>query len=195
MTDTELTFVNNFSIAAEEMANATGICDKFNIYSIATAANLNITDLSRECVLKQAIWIEFLSVLKEHMPTAELKYPSIEPFLEKYHDVVNDCSPSDIQNLWETANWMNVLFRFVPAKKNKGFFLAVVPKFVEGWFAKYVTGGEQTKATLLRVKIFETEGEVKPYLRFKASLISHQYNVRKSDVASEDDDVNSVGRD
>ena len=180
LTDTELAFVNNFSIAAEAMANTTGVYDKFNIYSIASSAALNVTDLPREGVLKQAIWIEFLTVLKEHIPQADLKYPTIEAFLERYHDLCNGCSAADLRNLWEIANWMSVLFRFVPAKKNKGFFIAVVPKFVEGWFSKYVTGSGQTKATALRVKIFETEGEVKPYQRFKSGSLDHKYNVRNS---------------
>lgn len=64
---------------------------------------------------------------------------------------------------------MNILFRYIPARKNKGLAIAIIPKLVEGWFTKYVTGSGQKKSTADRVRIFETEGDVKPNHRGKGA--------------------------
>jgi hypothetical protein len=57
------------------------------------------------------------------------------------------------------------ILRFIPAKLNKGLIIGVIPKFVEGLYAKYVTGSGQTVQTADRVHIYETEGNVKPCRR------------------------------
>ena len=57
---------------------------------------------------------------------------------------------------------MNVLFVLLPARKNKGMAIQVIPKMIEGWYVKYVTGSGQTKATADRVFLFETEGNITP---------------------------------
>lgn len=62
---------------------------------------------------------------------------------------------------------MNVFFNYVPAKKNKGLILQVIPRLIEGWKVKYITGSGQTVATKDRVHIYETEGHVKPFHRGK----------------------------
>ena len=167
LTEQELLLVNEFAVAADAIAKKSGIYEDFNIYSIAMVAKLNIIDFPKEGVLIQAIWVKFLSVLRDNMPITDLKYATEKDFLRNYHNCFEDCSPSEIRNLWETANWMNILFRFIPAKKNKGMAIAIVPKLVEGWFAKYVTGSGQKKSTADRVKIFEVEGDVKPNHRGK----------------------------
>jgi len=55
----------------------------------------------------------------------------------------------------------------VPPKKNKGLAIQVIPKLVEGYSAKYITGSGQTHATADRVHIYEIEGCVRPFLRGK----------------------------
>ena len=57
------------------------------------------------------------------------------------------------------------ILRFIPAKLNKGLIIGVIPKFVEGLHAKYVTGSGQTVQTADRVHIYESEGNVKPCRR------------------------------
>lgn len=57
---------------------------------------------------------------------------------------------------------MKEAFKYLPARKNKGLAVQIIPKLVEGWNAKYVTGSGQTRATADRVFIFETEGGVTP---------------------------------
>ena len=69
--------------------------------------------------------------------------------------------------LFATANAMNVFFNYVPAKKNKGLILQVIPRLIEGWKVKYITGSGQTIATRDRVHIYETEGHIKPFHRGK----------------------------
>eukprot|EP01035_Chromulina_nebulosa_P018498 gene18498-24215_t len=60
---------------------------------------------------------------------------------------------------------MSLLFKIIPARKNKGLVIQVIPKLVEGWDVKYITGSGQTKATAHRVRIFETEGEIQAFHR------------------------------
>lgn len=60
---------------------------------------------------------------------------------------------------------MCTFFNYVPAKKNKGLILQVIPKLVEGSSAKYITGSGQTQATKDRVFIYELEGGVQPFHR------------------------------
>jgi len=62
---------------------------------------------------------------------------------------------------------MNILFRYVPPKQNKGLAMQIVPRLLEGWEAKYITGSGQTAATAARVRIYETEGCIKPSHRTK----------------------------
>ena len=62
---------------------------------------------------------------------------------------------------------MNIFFNYIPAKKNKGLILQVIPRLIEGWKVKYITGSGQTMATKDRVHIYETEGHVKPFHRGK----------------------------
>lgn len=69
--------------------------------------------------------------------------------------------------LYASATLMNVYFNYVPARKNKGVILQVIPRLLEGWNVKYITGSGQTTATKDRVFIYETEGYVKPFRRSK----------------------------
>jgi hypothetical protein len=99
---------------------------------------------------------------------ADFKYPTVDSFLAAYPGFFQNESEYEKKYLWLAANWMGILFRMITARKNKGLVLYVVPKLIEGWDAKYVTGSGQTKATANRVHIFETEGNTKANQRGKA---------------------------
>ena len=55
----------------------------------------------------------------------------------------------------------------LPRAQNKGLVMQVIPKVVEGWNAKYVTGSGQTSSTRDRVFLYESEGNVRPFQRGK----------------------------
>lgn len=97
----------------------------------------------------------------------DYKYPTLDSFLEHYDGKFAGETEQEVNNLWQTANWMNVLFGLIPARKNKGLVMQVVPKLIEGWEAKYVTGSGQTRFTANRVHIFEVEGNTKANHRGK----------------------------
>jgi hypothetical protein len=115
----------------------------------------------------QALWVALLTVMRNYIPTEKHKYPTVEAFTAAYGGFFDHHNPTDLAKLWNTANMMVVLFTLIPSKKNKGLAIAIIPKVIEGWYAKYVTGSGQTKATADRVKIFETEGNVLPNQRGK----------------------------
>jgi len=129
------------------------------------------SELVRGLIRKNTLTNSFLRVilhLINSLPETgvNLKYKSMEDFLEKYPEMsVRD--ERERQRLLQTANWMHILFQIIPAKKNKGVALDVVPKFVEGYGATYITGSGQTRPTCDRVKIYECEGNVLPAKRYK----------------------------
>jgi hypothetical protein len=86
-------------------------------------------------------------------------------FLSTYGEHFSMHSKEEQTKLFYTANWMTTFFNWVPAKKNKGLILQVIPRFVEGSNVKYVTGSGQTTATKDRVFLYESEGNVKPFQR------------------------------
>jgi hypothetical protein len=55
--------------------------------------------------------------------------------------------------------------QFIPAKANKGLMIGVIPKYVEGYSIRYVTGSGQKKSTQDRVHVYEVEGHVKAVQR------------------------------
>lgn len=132
-----------------------------------TISTLDIDPILRvkDGALMYFLWIVMLSVLKTYYKDSELKYPRLQDFLEKYPTEFNDVSNQELHYLHQTANWMNVLFSFMPARKNKGLAIHVVPKVIEGYKVKYVTGSGQKKTTSHRVMIFEREGSITPFYR------------------------------
>ncbi|KAJ1438343.1 hypothetical protein B484DRAFT_444655 [Ochromonadaceae sp. CCMP2298] len=140
------------------------------MFELANMINLDVTGLHKDGVLLCALWYVILLAVKERTPLETMKYPVMENFTEIYGERFADEPDCERRALWHTANWMYIMFSMIPAKKNKGLAMQVVPKVVEGWDAKYVTGSGQTKATANRVSIFEHEGEVKPNERGKTKL-------------------------
>lgn len=162
LTPEEQEKVHCFEIEAQRHLKTKGMEENWNLELIAVEANVNLFELPKDGVVIQAIWVAFLSAMKSVLPLSSLKYPTILDFQKAYNGYFDECTPKEFDFLWQTANWMNKMFEFVPARKNKGLVIAIVPKVIEGWYAKYVTGSGQTKATSDRVKIFETEGGVLP---------------------------------
>jgi len=153
-----------FREAATTRAQERGISPtehNWNLVSVAEDAGLNLFNFSRDAELMNSIWVCFLSVMKDFYAPGDMKYPTMEDFLSPgaYPDFVH-CSPEEQNNLWMTANWMSILFTMVPAAKNKGLVLQVVPHLVEGANIKYITGSGQTEATANRVHIYEREGNI-----------------------------------
>ena len=74
---------------------------------LAKAAELNIFIYPKEGLMMHALWIIFFSHLKRLVPSSELKYQTVQSFLESYGGKF-DCHTTDDQKLLcETANWMN----------------------------------------------------------------------------------------
>lgn len=93
------------------------------------------------------------------------KYETSEDFLRAYNYSFIDLDQSEIVNLFFTANWMSLLFGTVDPRGNKGLAMSVIPKVIEGFHIKYSTGGGQSAQTAARVRIYETEGMVRPHER------------------------------
>ena len=96
--------------------------------------NLPKKDLKKgEDALINALYVCILGILKLKLSTTDLKYPTIDDFLQVYGEEFKYESENEKFLLWETANWMQVLFKITTARKNTGLTIQVVPKVVEGW--------------------------------------------------------------
>jgi hypothetical protein len=146
-------------------------CDKnhsFTFADVIKASKLYDLQLLKkekeEFTVLVALWVVFLRVFRIHNIEVHHRYPSVDAFLQTYEGQFFD-KPEDgkeLVKLFETANWMAILLPMLVAKKSKGLVLQVIPKLLEGFQAKYVTGSGQSKATSNRVRIFEFEGNVQP---------------------------------
>lgn len=175
--------------------------DEYTVDRISSDINLSLYELPKEGIFIQAAWVLYLSVMRNYLNNAALKtykYSSLSDFHKAYNDIYTDVDIQEQEYLWHTANWMAILFSLIPARKNKGLAMQIVPKLVEGWHTKYVTGSGQTKATASRVHIFETEGEVQANHRGGRSrskrIQSHRHKVHrtKKPIKIEDDSSNDV---
>lgn len=82
-------------------------------------------------------------------------------FLQAYEGTFDAVDNAEKEKLLATANWMALLAQTLPAKRNKGLYMHVVPKLVEGFDVKYTLGTGQSKQTSRRAAVFEREGGVK----------------------------------
>jgi hypothetical protein len=82
-----------------------------------------------------AIWITILSRFKFHISVSDMKYPTVESFLEAYSDIISPdrVATDEILLLWHTANWMKVILSMTAARKSKEVAIQSVTKFLEGW--------------------------------------------------------------
>jgi len=130
-----------------------------------------------------------LYVMKEHITEDEFKYKTCEEFLDAYGGWFASESEKEKNLLWQTANWMDLLFKMITARKNKGLAMVVIPKVVEGFDAKYVTGSGQTKATANRVHVFEVEGNTKANQRGKIRIKKKVVPTGEKKIMEEGDEL------
>lgn len=143
----------------------------WNLFSVAGDAGLNLFNFSKDAEFINSLWLCFLSVMREHFNPSGFKFPTIRDFLAPgaYPEFAK-CNLVEQNKLWTTANWMAILFTMIPAAKNKGLVLQVIPHLIEGPHVKYITGSGQSKATANRVRIYEREGNI---------VVSHRAPRRK----------------
>lgn len=122
-----------------------------------------------EFVVLVAVWVCFLRILKTNMSEPPHKYRDLSVFLSAYEGQFDNIDEEEQLKLMDTANWMAIVLPMVVAKKSKGLILHVVPKLLEGFGVKYVTGSGQSKRTSNRVSLFEHEGNVQPCKKRKWS--------------------------
>lgn len=129
--------------------------------------------------LKNCILLTLLDIYKTYN-NSSLKYTSIESFLLIYMKYFRYESNEELNILWQTANYMNILIKFLSPKYNKGLFLYVVTTFIEGAEKKYVTGSGQTRKCNNRVIIYNVESNIFPEKRLKINKKEKRKNINKN---------------
>lgn len=167
--DEDKSNITRFALFLEEWVRNHGLNERYNIFQLLdTFGVYDLSTLNKEGSCLQALWVIFLRIMRKNLDDDSIfKYKSMNEFLSAYRGDFDKIDTSEQVKLFHTANWMTILFKMVPAKKNKGLSVHVIPKLVEGFSVKYITGSGQTKATSDRVRIFEHEGNVKPFQRGK----------------------------
>jgi hypothetical protein len=144
-------------------------------------------DLLKDGSLLSAMWVIFLRYYRAAFAdklASSFKYASQKQFELEYASVNLDKADSGERRLLcETANWMRLLFTMIPARRNKCFYLHIVPKLIEGFHVKYTLGTGQSKHTSYRADIFEHEGEIcRKKRKFTCHLKDKRNNVGLSAV-------------
>ena len=83
-----------------------------------------------------ALYICILDMLKDKLVAEDFKYPTRDDFMRIYGEKFACESDREKTILWQTANWMWILFKMITAKKNTGLTIEVIPKLIEGWNGK-----------------------------------------------------------
>ena len=98
---------------------------------ILMTARHRLSLLSKEVSLSPhyVVIVALLQLLANLFAADNMKYPSVESFLEVY-PVFQDRGSIEKEKLFHTANWMHILFQITTAKKNKGLVMEIIPKFV-----------------------------------------------------------------
>jgi hypothetical protein len=92
------------------------------------------------------------------------KYASVKELLEDFPEL-GDSRETEAQKLLEIANMMECLMRCKPARMNKGWYIRLTTKIVEGKHVEHITGSGQTRETGHRVLLFERLGGCVPVPR------------------------------
>ena len=107
----------NYSLLIERYLEIKDNLNENELNLITENGKLNILSLGRENPPSHSLVMVMLLLLKPIVPLNLMKYDSIERFLNVYSDF--NIRPENEKNfLFETANWMNILFKFIPAKVN-----------------------------------------------------------------------------
>ena len=101
------------------------------INDIIATAFTRIAALSKEVnpSLTHAVMAVVLYLLSNILTNEHVKYKTQGEMLAVYPSF-SDRPEAEKENLFLTANWMGILFRVLPAKKNKGIAMDIIPKFV-----------------------------------------------------------------
>jgi hypothetical protein len=166
-TPVERDWIMKFNDEVARRIQLHGVNFGITMFSITDAINLDLTSVHKEGPFMFALWVTLLNHFKAYLTLADMKYQTLDQFIQAYDGWFQQESEAEIINLWQVANWMNILFKMITARKNKGLAMQVVPKLIEGWEVKYVTGSGQTRFTANRVHVFEVEGNTKANHRSK----------------------------
>jgi hypothetical protein len=137
--DTGTEVLKAFVAVADRHAVAQGLGLGWDVLELTKEAGINTDAMEKTEPLYIALWVVWLQVTARHLPGSSLKYQSLDSFLGAYPQFSGE-SASELIRLMKTANWMNFLFSKISARKNKGLVLEIIPKFVEGWQVRYITG-------------------------------------------------------
>ena len=160
--------LKNFVDSAKEMVQNAIVSNNYeswNFDAVLHAAEIAKNNWDKGSLMNVALWILFFAITGEYYPTEQFKYQNVQAFLKAYEGRFDGMEPEEQEMLKNEANWFNVVSTLLPPSKNKGLTMQVVPRLVEGWQAKYVTGSGQTEATNRRVYIFEKEGRVMYWIK------------------------------
>lgn len=154
--------IKRFQLEVQRRIHQTGSdLSYLTMFAITQSCDIDTSMTAKDGLFMVALWVTLLIELSRIIPMEMLKYSTFEAFHNVYSGKFDHESIDEQHYLWHTANWMSILFQMIPAKKNKGLAMQVIPKLIEGWDAKYVTGSGQTKFTAYRVFLFESEGNTK----------------------------------
>jgi hypothetical protein len=101
------------------------------IKDVVSTAQSRIAVLVKEVnpSLTHAVMAIVLYLLSNILTNDHVKYKTQDDMLAVY-TTFNERPEAEKKNLFLTANWMNILFRVLPARKNKGIAMDIIPKFV-----------------------------------------------------------------
>ena len=82
-----------------------------------------------------ACYVCILDMLRSKLGNDDFKYGTLNDFMgvKVYAKKFVGVSNLEKEKLRQTANWMHIFFKMVPAIRNKGLTIPVVSKLVEGW--------------------------------------------------------------
>ena len=139
------------------------IKENFDVHSFQSTEERRVL-FNVEVVLKAAA-IYFLSRLQENVFELYNTHDELlrdYPFLTKEANIVAD--PAELEFLLTFRNMMAIALTVIPGKCNKNLLLAACA-MLEGSGRKYATGGTQSRATSIRVWIYEQESQCLPTRR------------------------------
>ena len=133
-----------------------------------------MTKIPKDSYLSCAIWLSFLSInAEEIVSSSPIKYKTIEDFKACYDFSDHTLMKGELLKLYQIANWMNIFFQFVPAKKNKGLCMQVVPKLVEG---TYVPTGKNETPLHSKNILRDVYNAISPFFLFLGRYSREVYN-------------------
>jgi hypothetical protein len=136
---TEQMNIFKFAETVEKYHKTSGLVLKEDCFYnlIKSIGVYNINKLQAECVRDTAIlfalWVIFLRAYRLTLKDDKcFKYSSVSSFLSAYQNEFDDLDSAEHQRLFYSANWMDLCMSMIPARRNKAFYLNVIPKLVEG---------------------------------------------------------------